>query len=115
MADPPSSPTSLNRVVTGDVGTIQVKWSAPLDDGGTPIKGYILNIDDKLEYDGGNAAGVTAFTISKLALGKDYLVEVWAVNAIGLSSSAASLVTSAAAVPSRPPAVEMVNATATQI
>lgn len=63
MADPPSPPTSLVRIKTGKPGSIQVSWSAPTDDGGTPIRGYLLKLDGVLKYDGSVSAGITGFTL----------------------------------------------------
>ena len=102
MAELPLPPASISRVTTGKAGSIQVSWTAPSDDGGTPIRGYQLKLDGVLKYDGRNSAGITGHTLDNLSLGKDYLIEVFSVNILGLSETPASLTTSAGSVPNRP-------------
>ena len=33
-------------------GQIRIKWALPADEGGTPVTGYLIYLDDTLHYDG---------------------------------------------------------------
>ena len=68
--------------------TIALSWQPPLDDGGSPITGYIV---DKLDIQRGGwvrAARVpgntTAHTLSGLMVGHDYNFRVYAENKAGV-------------------------------
>ncbi|KAK7507540.1 hypothetical protein BaRGS_00001475, partial [Batillaria attramentaria] len=68
--------------------SVSLSWQPPLDDGGSPITGYIV---DKLDVQRGGwvraarvAAGVTSHTLSGLTTGHDYNFRVYAENKAGV-------------------------------
>jgi hypothetical protein len=82
----PSAPTSF-AVVKG-VTDNTLSWSAPLDNGGVAVTGYVLNRNSTLIYSGTN----TSFTDTGLTPLTNYSYTVSAINIIG-TGTAASLST----------------------
>jgi Fibronectin type III domain/IPT/TIG domain len=92
---PPGQPTGVSAVVSADTAT--VSWSAPADDGGSPITGYAIT-----PILAGTAQSPTTFddpatthTVSGLTSGGQYTFQVAAINAAGTgqASSESNLVT----------------------
>jgi titin len=79
---PPGEPLSL--VAHWMDGYVQLTWSAPLDDGSSPITGYRLFRHDRKE---GNWTELTALELSisdeDVEVGRTYNYTVWAINAAG--------------------------------
>ncbi|MCU1623108.1 MAG: hypothetical protein JWL79_1953 [Frankiales bacterium] len=94
VATPPGPPTSVHTVgVTGT--SVTAGWTAPTDDGGAPITGYVVSAKDS----GGNPAGTpatvgpnaTAGTVTGLAGGVKYSIFVLARNVAGDSTAGSTL------------------------
>ena len=89
----PSAPTSLS--VTTTRTTAILTWTAPTDDGGTPITEYQYRYQEGSTAGGAwtdtNSTAVT-FTISSLDPSTEYTFQVRAVNSVG-NSAASSAVT----------------------
>ncbi|HEY2479044.1 MAG TPA: DUF4082 domain-containing protein [Solirubrobacterales bacterium] len=108
----PGAPTGVSATAGGASAT--VNWTAPADNGGSPITGYKVT-----PYLAGSAktpvnveAGATSATIGGLTAGSSYTFTVIAVNAIGQSvesSPSNAVIPKAATAPGAPTAV---NATA---
>ena len=94
----PSSPTLLAATLRPAAGEADVTWAAPLDDGGSPVTGYDVFVDDVLL--GQTGPGGTGLTLSGLQRGRTYDLAVRAVNAVGESPFAHLSVTDPATTPS---------------
>jgi hypothetical protein len=92
----PSAPLGLTAVVRADALEADLDWSAPAVDGGSAVQSYELTVDGELV--GSVDAGQTAATLTNLAEGQAYAVEVRAVNSAGLGAPA----TTSVAVPAPP-------------
>ncbi len=101
---PPGAPASLTA--SPGIGQVALSWTAPTSDGGSPVTGYRVRW---------RLAGTTswttlpdrpssprAHTVSGLVSGATYEFEVYAINAIGVSSSAASASATVLSVPGAP-------------
>ena len=71
----------------------------PADDGGSPITGYKLYLNKVLHYDGSSLPTEVIYTLINLSVGRDYLIEVSALNAKGESLTKASITLTAASHP----------------
>lgn len=87
----PSQPTGLTAIATG-LSTIQLAWTTPADDGGSPITGY--KIERESPIGGGFITivadtGTTATTFQDpgLSSATEYNYRVSAINAIGTGAS----------------------------
>jgi len=76
-----------------------VTWEMPLDDGGSPITGYRLYLNDVLHYDGAGLSTEVIYTVVDLSVGFDYKISVTAINAKGEGLDKASVVLTAASHP----------------
>jgi len=84
---PPDAPT--NVTATGDDHSAQVSWTAPANDGGSPVTGYTVTAYDS----NGNVVGsctatapTTTCLVEGLALGQSYTFTVVATNSAGDST-----------------------------
>ena len=100
---PPSTPRrdSKTRVTASNDATISISWSPPIDNGGSPITGYLLYMRDP---DGAMTNYVlrheaTAWEIDGLRPGEIYRFHLVAVNALGKSGNSPVLSTLAAMSP----------------
>jgi titin len=88
FSDKPSPPQDL-KVTEVQKESISVSWQAPADDGGTPIKRYILEKRDVTRTNWTSAGKVApkefAATVAKLIEGNEYFIRVIAENEIGQS------------------------------
>ncbi|XP_049270135.1 titin-like [Rhipicephalus sanguineus] len=84
--DPPSTP--LLVVVTGPF-SMDVKWTAPLYDGGRPVLGYVVAVKEPRRTLWMEVSQVNAPTlktqIQDLEEGHEYLVRIYAWNEVGVS------------------------------
>ncbi len=89
-ADPPAAPGGVHA--TGGDGSATVGWTAPGDDGHSPITGYEVTAYDANGHVAGTctaSAGARSCTVTGLANGGYYTFRVVATNAIGTSGPAA--------------------------
>ena len=97
---PPPMPTrgASTRVISPTEATVAVFWSPPVDNGGSPITGYILYMRDKDGTTTNHPVGVetTFFEVDYLNPGELYSFHVVAVNALGKSGNSPVLSTLAA-------------------
>jgi hypothetical protein len=80
----PGGPTNVQ--LTAGVGQVEVSWSAPSDDGGSPITGYTVTASP-----GGatcSTTGALNCTVTGLTNGQRYSFEVVATNAHGSRAAA---------------------------
>jgi M6 family metalloprotease-like protein len=91
----PSAPTSLSAtaISTSDINLI---WTAPADDGGAPITGYMIHRDNVMIVDDTASTGTTYSDIG-LDPETEYTYVVMTINSIGTSipSNEASVTTNA--------------------
>ncbi|NLX46554.1 MAG: hypothetical protein GXY70_00045 [Euryarchaeota archaeon] len=98
----PGAPT--NVVANPGDGTVEISWDAPLNDGGSPITGYMVYRGDV----GGNLTALITlgvqlnYTDLGLENGHTYHYAVTALNSIGESSRSAEATATPATVPSAP-------------
>ncbi|MDV3467177.1 IPT/TIG domain-containing protein [Stenotrophomonas sp. C3(2023)] len=94
----------IGTVTTGAPGTVEVRFTAPATDGGSPIIGYTVTA----QPGGASVSGTTApLTVTGLTVGTAYTFTVIARNAAGNSVPSAP---SSAVTPHAPPSVRPVNA-----
>ena len=107
----PSQPLNVTTVAGNQ--KIDVTWSAPVDDGGSPIIGYRIDLCTESSANVCATAGnwttktantglVTRYTVSGLTNGTTYAVRVYAVNEVGPSDQG-STYTYLLAIPAAPP------------
>ena len=101
----PSAPTSL-AVVAGDTSTV-VSWSAPADDGGSPITSYLVTASNGATCTA--IAPATSCKVVGLTNGTPYTFTVRAINAVGTGVASATSPTSTPA--GRPTAPTTLSAT----
>jgi hypothetical protein len=103
IATVPSAPTGV-RAASGQ-NQVVVTWTAPTDNGGTPITSYVVSAVGPDSKPAGNVVTVDGSsrtgTINGLTTGTQYTISVIARNAVG-SSAAANAASSAAGAPSAP-------------
>ena len=84
---PPGQPSNLS--VTSEDTELTVTWSAPHDDGGSPVTGYAVTADDGSNTTGGAVGARTrSYRITGLTNGVEYTIEVRANNRVGSSQPA---------------------------
>jgi len=90
--------------VTGGDGLVVVRWTAPADNGGSPIRRYEIEVMRGTHRVGAirtASAGASQMTVTGLTNGVSYRLRIRAVNAIGTSdASALSATVTPQAVPS---------------
>lgn len=85
--DEPGKPTSL-KATDWDKDHVDLKWIPPINDGGSPITGYVIEKKDKYglwEKAVEVPAGMTSATVPELIEGQPYEFRVRAVNKAGQS------------------------------
>lgn len=92
LGGPPDAPTGVDA--TAGLGSAQVAWVAPVDDGGVAITGYRIEWSDDAGFAGASSREVGAaarrITITGLAPGTTYYFRVYAVNSVGESDASTS-------------------------
>jgi large repetitive protein len=87
-ADTPGQPDAPLFETSTDT-SISIAWSSPTNNGGSPITGYKVYMDDfrsdelVLIYDGSSAPSVLSFTKTGLNKGQEYGFAVTALNRVG--------------------------------
>ena len=91
LADAPGAPTGVEVAVEGTAGNqLSVSWTAPADDGGADITGYVVQWKSgDEEYDADSRQASTSDlswdTPAALEKGTEYTFRVAAVNSVGMS------------------------------
>ncbi len=86
LLTPPGPPTAVSAT-PGDASA-SVSWTAPGNDGGSPLTGYTVTAYDALDEPAGSCSvsvPSTTCSVSGLSNGADYTFDVVAINAIGPS------------------------------
>ena len=96
LSEPPSEPVNL-KVASFNTKAVRVTWEPPKNDGGTPVKQYIIEMravddgDDEFQEVGKVKGGNLSYEAIGLTEGKTYIFRVRALNAAGVSEIAAEL------------------------
>jgi fibronectin type 3 domain-containing protein len=104
----PGAPTGLTASAGPGGGQISLSWTAPADDGGTPVTGYRVfrgTSATTLAPVGTVAAGTTTFTDSALGNGTTRFYAVSALNRVGESIQSAATSATTFVAPSVPRSV----------
>lgn len=72
-------------MTTVTAGDVRVTWALPADEGGDPVLGYRLYLDNTLWLDASALSTFNNYTYSGLSVGQTYRFAVTAVNSIGES------------------------------
>jgi titin len=87
IPEPDTPPSRVPRLdLTLDGTSVTLEWSRPLDDGGSPVTGYVVlrgPSPDDLEEVAEVGPGVTSWTDEGLEKGTTYHYSVYARNAVG--------------------------------
>ncbi|BBA98510.1 putative secreted protein [Actinacidiphila reveromycinica] len=83
----PDVPAAVSATSSGT--SVTVRWSAPADDGGSPVTGYRVSLDD------GHQIAIKdpdsrSTTFTRLTADRSYTARVQAVNAVGVSQKSAA-------------------------
>ena len=108
-SETPSAPTSLAVVGQPTTTSVTVSWSAPADEGSSPVTGYALSSSSGHTATLGSDA--TSHTISGLEPGTTYTVDVAAVNGSGAGQPVSLSVTTDAVPAESPDAPQTLTAT----
>jgi hypothetical protein len=118
LPDAPSAPILEGTTAT----SISVAWNEPVNDGGAPISGYRLYMNDLLAddnfnmvYDGSNYPSAISFTSRDLTPGKYYRFKVSAMNRNGESGKSLESKFLAADFPGAPSQPYWISSTTTQV
>jgi hypothetical protein len=92
-----------------------VRWDIPPDNGGDPITGHLIFLDELLYYNSseGNST-LNEYTLTSLTVGRFYKIEVAARNRIGPGANA-SITLEAASLPPKLAMPDFESATSTSI
>ncbi|MCY4631709.1 MAG: fibronectin type III domain-containing protein [bacterium] len=99
----PTAPVDI-RAARGD-GTLEVSWAPPLNDGGLPIAGYVLDWVSSTGASGSIETTGPGYTMQNLLNGATYTITVSAVNEAGTSPPGVAASATPAATPGAPVAV----------
>ncbi|MFK3669239.1 glycoside hydrolase domain-containing protein [Leifsonia aquatica] len=94
----PAVPMSVTATVSGS--SVAVRWTAPAEDGGSPLTGYLVTLDDGHTITISDPTQLSA-VFTWLKAGQAYTAQVSALNATGASAPS----TAAPATPEAAPAV----------
>ena len=79
----PESPTVISSSANIQVTSLTVKWTAPADDGGSPITAYrvvILKTGTEIKNENITEPGTTSLYVGGLERDTEYTVRVFAMN-----------------------------------
>lgn len=118
ISDAPSTPILESTTPT----SISVAWNEPLSDGGSPISGYRLYMNDiladdvfRMVFDGANYPSTLTYTATGLIPGRYYRFKATALNKIGESDPSTEATFLAADFPSAPSQPYLIWSTSTQV
>ena len=81
----PVGPIIVNKMSST---SLQIEWRPPLDDGGSPVLGYVVEMSAKggtWQKVGYTSSHDTRYTVAGLEEGAEYFFKVSAENSVGLS------------------------------
>ena len=120
-ADIPDAPLATVLESTTET-SISVAWNEPVNNGGTPISGYRLYMNDiladdvfHLTYDGSNYPSTVSYTATSLTAGRYYRFRVIAINKNGESVHSPDDMFLAADFPSSPSQPFLISSTPTTV
>jgi titin len=117
LAEVPDPPQNLRRIGIQELpaGEIRIQWDLPAEDGGTPITGYVIYLDDVVYYatTSGDST-LNEFSLTSLNVGRTYKIAVGATNAIG-GGQPAEVSLLAASLPPKLPMPDFHSATSSSI
>lgn len=115
LAEVPTEPHNLMRIDKDSLpaGEIRVTWTLPLDEGGDPVTGYRLYLDQTTLVVEGEST-LNTYTFKQLSVGRQYSLGVAAFNDIG-ESPLATLSELAASVPQKLSEPTLVDSSTTEI
>ena len=99
----PTAPASISAA-RGD-GIVEVSWAPPLNSGGLPITGYVLDWVSSTGAGGSIETTGTGYTMQNLLNGATYTITVSAINEAGTSPAGAAASATPAAAPGSPTTV----------
>ena len=99
----PTAPVTIGA--TRGNGIIEVSWAPPLNNGGLPITGYVLDWVSSTGASGSIETTGTRYTMQNLLNGATYTITVSAINEAGTSPAGNSASATPAAAPGSPTAV----------
>jgi titin len=116
----PNAPTNVVGTSGTAGGSVNLSWTAPANNGGSPITGYEIQKSPATGAPVWTAAAtvgnVTSTTVTGLNWGANYIFQVRAVNLVGSGAwSAPSAAVRASTVPGAPTGVVGSNATSTSV
>ena len=116
----PDAPTNVAGTPGTAGGSVNLSWTAPANDGGSPITGYEIQkspaTGSPVWTSAGTVGNVTSTTVTGLTQNASYIFQVRAVNAVGSGAwSASSAAVQATGVPGAATGVVGSNATSTSI
>ena len=117
LAEGPGAPDNLRRINTQHLpaGHIAVKWDVPLDDGGSPITGYVIYLDGLPYFNSTEAdSTLSEHTLTTLTVGRVHAIAVSALNRIG-EGAQTSLSLLAASLPPKLPRLDFHSASMSSI
>jgi hypothetical protein len=116
LAEKPSAPDGLQRININEIsaGEVRLGWSLPTDEGGDPVLGYKLYLNDILWEDQSKLSTLNNYTYSGLTVGTTYDFSVTAINDIG-ESPASKLSLVASSPPSKTSSPTWVASTPTSV
>jgi len=85
FVEQPGSPVIISSATDIQATSLTVKWTAPADDGGSPITAYrVVILKDSTEIKNVNITdpGITSLSVGNLERDTEYNAEVFARNAV---------------------------------
>jgi hypothetical protein len=74
LAEKPATPSNIRRIDKNTViaGDVRIGWTIPTDEGGDPVLGYKLYLNNSLWYDASQESTLNNYTFIGLSVGKTY-------------------------------------------
>ena len=86
----PDPATDLTEITTSTTSTsLEFKWIAPVNDGGSAVTGYVINGEDapySWTYSNPNYTGGTSIAVSGLTPSNTYTFFINAINSVGIGA-----------------------------
>lgn len=89
LSGPPSKPVGPIKILDIQRTSTTIEWQPPSDDGGSPLKAYIIEVKEQTRTTWKKVdrlpADITTYCIQNLTEKTDYLIRVFAENSVGMS------------------------------